>query len=396
MTADPAEELDFPPATPTPLAPAPVYERLRGSAPVVRVRLPNGDRAWLVTRHDDNRLLFADRRLSRRAAALPGAPRLRAAPLETRSITTLDPPEHTRIRKLVQAEFTTGRVERLRPRITEVTDELLDRMSASARPADLVAGLARPLPIAVISEFLGIPERDRTRFREWTEGYLGNDRTGIENAESRLKGYFADLIDRRRRSPGDDMFSVLATAPPEQRIDDEDLVVLGVTLLVAGFETVANQIATATVVLLRRPAGLRPLAERPGLVPSAVEELLRYTPVSVSGGTIRVAVDEVDIGGTRIRADEGVLPSIVSANRDDAVFADPDELRLDRDPNPHIAFGHGVHRCLGAQLARAELQVAFGRLSARMPGLRLAVPFTELDWNRTGMIRGPRAVPVTW
>lgn len=396
MTADPGPQIDFPPETPVPSEPAPVYAWLRRNRPVTRVRLPNGDRAWLVTRYRDNRRLFAEPALSRAAAAAPGAPRLRAAPLEHRSITTLDPPEHTRLRRLVLHAFTSGRVTALRPRIERFAGGLLEALVAAGPPADLVAGFARPLPIAVISELLGVPAEDRARFRGWSEDYLGHSAQRIEQAAARLKGYFADLLAHRRKEPGEDLLSSLVAMPADRRLPDEDLVVLGVTLLVAGFETVANQIASSAVVLLRRPELYRTLCRRPEILPSAVEELLRYTPVSVSGGTIRVATEDVEIAGVRIRAGEGVLPAIVSADRDPEVFDDPDTVDLTRSPNPHLAFGHGVHRCLGAQLARAELQVAFAALTRRLPGLRLAVPWQELRWRTEGMIRGPRALPVTW
>ncbi|WP_433336480.1 cytochrome P450 [Spirillospora sp. CA-294931] len=391
-----APEQVFPPATPEPLEPAPEYERLRRECPVARVRLPSGDHAWLVTGYRDNRALFADNTFSRAAATAPGAPRLRAAALETRSITVLDPPEHTRVRRLVLHAFTSARVERMRPGITRLAEDLLDAMVKGGRPADLVEAFARPLPIAVISELLGIPEGDRWRFRAWAEDYLGQSRERIERGGARLKAYFADLVEWRRAAPGDDLFSSLVTMPPQDRLDDEDLIVLGVTLLVAGFETVANEIACATVVLLRHPEQLRRLQDDPGLLPSAVEELLRFTPISVSGGTIRVALGDTELAGTPIRAGEGVLPAIVSADRDPEIFTDPDVLDLGRSPNPHIAFGHGIHRCLGAQLARAELQIAFATLLARLPGLRLAIPFEDLDWRKEGMIRGPRSLPVTW
>ncbi|MCP2341066.1 cytochrome P450 [Actinomadura rupiterrae] len=388
--------LGFPPATPEPLSPAPDYARLRDECPVAAVRLPSGDRAWLVTRYLDNRALLADPRLSRRAAAEPGAPRLRAAPLERRSLTTLDPPEHTRLRDLVLRAFTSGRVERLRPRLAATADALLAAMVEAGTSGDLVAGFARPLAISVIGDLLGVPADDRPRFREWTEDYLGASRTGIEDADARLKGYFGDLLARRRLAPGDDLFSSLAVRAPDAAADDADLVVLGLTLLVAGYETAANQIAAGTVVLLSEPARYRALRDRPELLETAVEELLRYTPVSVSGGTIRVATEDTEIGGTAVRAGEGVLPALVSANRDASVFDRPDELDLERSPNPHVAFGHGVHRCLGAQLARAELRAAFAALTRRMPDLRLTVPVEEIDWRREGMIRGPRVLPVAW
>ncbi|WP_283133372.1 cytochrome P450 [Rhizohabitans arisaemae] len=383
-------ELEFPLTAPVPLEPAPEFATLRRSCPVARVRLPSGDRAWLVTGYAGNRSLFADPLLSRAASAAEGAPRLRAAPLDPCALTTMDPPEHTRIRRTVMGAFTASRVEAMRPGVDALANTLLDDLRAAGPPGDLVAGYARPLSIAVIGELLGVPEGDRPRFRRWTEDHLGTSPEAIRAADAALRAYFTDLI---ADGGGDGLIGALAT---ENRLSRDELVSLGITLIVAGYETVANTIAAGTVVLLLRPPLFTRLRDHPGLVPSAVEELLRFTPISVSGGTIRVATGDTAIGDVPIRTGEAVLPATVSANRDAAVFPDPDVFDIARDPNPHIAFGHGIHRCLGAHLARMELQVAFGVLAARLPSLRLAAPLTDIPWRRNGMIRGPRELPVMW
>ncbi|MDL4774124.1 cytochrome P450 [Actinomadura xylanilytica] len=393
------EELRFPPRVPPGPDPAREYARLREHRPVARVRLPDGRPAWLASSYADNHRLLADARLSRAAAAREGAPRVRGIALEAGSITTMDPPEHTRLRRLIAGEFTAHRMRRFRPRIRAIAEELADAMAAAGPPADLVAGFAGPLPIRVISALLGVPEPDHDRFRGWADDYLGTTGTDpgtVLRAAERLRAYFAALVAARRTDPGDDLLSSLVTARDEDRLTERELVALGVTLLVAGYQTAAGLIAGSVQTLLDHPAQLAGLRGDPGLMPAAAEELLRYVAVSAGGGTIRVATRDLELGGTRIRAGEAVLPAITSANRDTAVFTDPDRLDLRRAPNPHLAFGHGVHRCLGAALARAELAVALSTLLERFPGLRYAEPGRRPEWRTGGMIRGPLALPVAW
>ncbi|WP_214410561.1 cytochrome P450 [Sphaerisporangium fuscum] len=400
--AEPAEknhELTFPPEIPVPYEPAPAFAGLRRSRPAVPVRLPTGDRAWLVTRHADNRRLLADPRLSRAAAAAPGAPRARAIPLERDSMTTMDPPEHTRLRGLVMRAFTARRVERLRPRVEDHVADLLDTMARDGAPGDIVSGFARPLAITVICELLGVPKEDREGFQSWTDTYLavtGRTPDAMREAGDRLKAFLRELVAAKRREPADDLLSELAAAEEDDRLSEAELVTLGVTLLVAGYETAANLISGAVFALLRHPDQLALLRRDRALMPRAVEELLRYVPLAVTGGTIRVAVADVELGGVVIKAGEAVLPATTSANRDAAVFDRPDGLDLTRDPNPHLAFGHGPHHCLGAQLARLELGAALAGLLARFPALRPAVDLEGISWTRAKMIRGPEALPVAW
>ncbi|GAA1774859.1 cytochrome P450 [Actinomadura chokoriensis] len=392
-------ELRFPPQVPPGPDPAREYVRLRERGSLARVRLPDGRPAWLASRYADNHRLLADERISRAAAAREGAPRVRGIALEAGSITTLDPPEHTRLRRLVAGEFTAHRMRRFRPRIAAIAGELADAMAAAGPPADLVARYAAPLPIRVICVLLGVPEPDHDRFRSWADDYLGTTGTDpetVRRAAERLRGYFGSLVAARRADPGDDLISALVTAREEDRLTEQELVALGVTLLVAGYQTAAGLIAGSVQTLLDRPGRLAELRADPELMPAAVEELLRYVAVSASGGTIRVATGDLDLGGTRVRAGEAVLPALTSANRDAAVFTDPDRLDLRRDPNPHLAFGHGAHRCLGAALARAELAVALGTLLERFPGLRHAEPGRPPEWRTGAMIRGPLALPVAW
>lgn len=386
---------DFPPATPPGPHPAPDLAILRETAPVVPVRLRSGQRAWLVTRYGANRRFLADPLFSRAAAAAAGAPRLRRTGLNRASITVMDPPEHTRIRRLVAAAFTKGRVERMRPRIELIADELVARLAAGGPPADIVTGLARPLSFLVICQLLGIPETDHARFHTWATAHLnGADSDGV--SANRLYDYLAEVIAAKREAPGEDLMSSLANASGPDRLSEEELVALGVTLLVSGLEPTSCLIAGSVQALLDDPEQLAALRASPELMTTAVEELLRYVPISVSGGTIRIATRPTRLGGRSIEAGQAVLPSTVSANRDPRVFADPDRLDLARSPNPHIAFGHGPHRCLGAHLARAELRAALTALLRHLPGLRPAVPGGQVPWRTAGMLRGPDRLPVTW
>ncbi|MFI6448794.1 cytochrome P450 [Kitasatospora sp. NPDC050543] len=396
-TEHPATPFPFP--TAEPWHPATEFDDLRAIDGLHRVALPTGDPAWIATRYEDNRRLLSDPRFSRAAAARAGAPRARRAALEARSLTTMDPPEHTRLRRIAMRAFSTGRINGLRPRIQQTTDRLLDALAAAGRGADLVATVARPLPVTVICELLGVPVADQEQFGAWSRVYLSvtaNSAEEIEGAAASLKGYLAQLIQEKRRQPGDDLLSDLANAAQEERLDEDELVTFGVTLLVAGVETVAHSISGGVLALLRHPEQWELLRERPELIEGSVDELVRYTPAAVSGGTVRVALEDVELGGTLVRAGEAVLPAVISADRDSTVFTDPDRLNVTRSPNPHIGFGHGPHRCLGAQLARAELAIAVGSLVARFPGLRLDVAVEDLEWDLRTMQRGPRALPVRW
>lgn len=392
-------ERHFPLPAPVPWQPAPEFEQLRREEPIAQVTLPTGNTAWLVTRYEENRAMLADARFSRAAAAGPGAPRARLVPLERGALTTLDPPEHTRLRRLVAQAFTMRRIAGLQPWIEQTASDLVTKAAAAGPPIDLVASLTRPLPITVICALLGVPPSDQERFRSWSETYLsltGRTASEITEAAESLRAYLADLVAAHRAEPADDLLSALVAAQDEERLTEDELITFGVTLLVAGFETAANQIAGALFALLRHPDELARLRDHPEIGPTAVEELLRYTPSAAAGGVIRVAVAPVELGGVTIQAGEAVLPALVSANRDEAVFEEPDRLDLTRGHNPHLTFGHGPHHCLGAQLARAELTSAVGAVVRLLPGVKLAVPETDIEWDSAKLLRGPRALPVTW
>ena len=386
--ADPAFQAD----------PHPVYARWRRDTPVRRVRLPNGVTAWLVTRYDDARQALTDPRLSKARpvgqateSALP--PPIGAA--VSRHMLSADPPDHTRLRRLVSGAFTARRIEALRPRIEEITDDLLAAMAGQDQ-VDLIDAFAFPLPIQVICELLGVPAADRDSFRTWSNtivaGSLARDR--LPGAMQAMVAYIRDLIAERRAHPGDDLLSGLIGVRDDQdRLSEDELSSMVFLLLIAGHETTVNLIGNGTYLLLDKRERWDRLRADPALLPSAIEEFLRFEgPVETA--TFRVAVEDLELGGTTIRAGDPVLVALLAADRDEQRFPDADEVRLDRGQNPHLAFGHGIHYCLGAPLARLEAQVAFGGLLSRFPDLRLAVPVGSLTWRPGLLLRGLERLPV--
>ncbi|MBA8825402.1 cytochrome P450 [Saccharopolyspora lacisalsi] len=377
----------------------PFYAELRKTEPLSRVQLPYGQPAWLATRYEDAKTVLADPRFSRAAAVDNDEPRLRSR-RPAGGILAMDPPEHTRLRKLVAKAFTVRRVERLRPRAQEIADELADGMLESGSPAELVEDFALPLPITVICELLGVPYEDRADFRDWSDAFLSTTKLTEQQVEDyidRFQNYMAGLIERRRQQPEDDLLSALVEARDEHdKLSEQELVELSVGILVAGHETTASQIPNFVYVLLTHPEQLEQLRQQPERVPEAVEELLRYVPLGVSAAFPRYALEDVELGGVLVRAGEPVVVGVASANRDEEVFSDPERFGLDHEAGPHIGFGHGPHHCLGAQLARMELQVALETLLARLPGLRFAVPEDEVPWKTGMIVRGPLSLPVAW
>ncbi|WCN79584.1 cytochrome P450 [Micromonospora sp. LH3U1] len=406
-SAQTTESRTVPPARPYPfsvpdrLVVDPTYGELRENEPMTRVKLPYGEEAWLATRYEDVRTVLGDVRFGRAPAVQRDEPRLTPRQQYT-GMLTMDPPDHTRLRRLVAKAFTARRVEALRPRTQEIADALVDDMVRLGPPADLVEHVATPLPIQVICELLGVPYADRDRFHTWSEAIVSTTSLPLEMIQEYLNnlwGYIGDLVAERRREPGiDDLLGALVRARDENedRLSETELVELAGGLLAAGHETTVTQIPNFIYVLLHNPDQLARLRADPSLVPAAVEELLRYVPLGVGSSFARYAKEDVEVGGVLVRAGEPVLGSLSSANRDGTVFADPDRLDLEREQNPHLGFGHGVHHCVGAQLARMELQVAVATLVTRLPGLRLAVPEAELEWKRGMLVRGLLGMPVAW
>ncbi|MGW0246350.1 cytochrome P450 [Nocardia goodfellowii] len=400
MTTD-FEVRQYPFGEPVRLDIDPLLARLRRTEPVARIQLPYGGEGWLVTRYDDVRLVLADPRFSRaRAVDREDLPRSTPEPPRGDSLLSMDPPEHTRLRKLVAKAFTSRRVEQLRPRAQQIVDEHLAAIAASGPPADLVRQLALPLPVTLICEMLGVPTEHQHRFRDFSDAILSTTaytRTQIAAARAELETYLAELIAQRRAEPADDLLGALVAARDnDDQLSETELVNLGLGLLIAGHETTANQIANFTYVLLTEPGHWDLLRREPDLVPRAVEELLRHVQLGSGGAFARIATEDVTLSGVTVRAGEAVFVNTQAANRDESVFAEPDELDLTRISNPHMAFGHGAHHCLGAQLARLELQVAMSSLLRGFPGLRLAVPLDEVPWKRGLLVRGPEELLVTW
>jgi cytochrome P450 len=381
--------------------PYPTLQQLREDQPVRRLDMPDGARVWLVSRYEDARQALGDPRLSKRPVPRGQLPGSGGSPIGHHMLNA-DPPDHTRLRRLVSAGFTARRVERLEPRIATITAELLDEM-AGRTEVDLVDAFAFPLPIQVICELLGIPVADRDSFRIWSNTIVSGGliadaaRMGqVRAAIGELVGYIRNLLVDKRSRPADDLLSALLDVREDtDRLTEDELVSMVFLMLIAGHETTVNLIANGVYLLLTHPEQLEQVRADPTLLGGAVEEFLRYeSPVQTS--TFRVTTEPVVYAGVEIPAGEPVLISLLSANRDQKVFTDADRLDVARREAGHIAFGHGVHFCIGAALARLEGRIAIGALLARFPRLRLAVPVEELQWRPGMLIRGLAELPVRY
>jgi cytochrome P450 len=372
------------------------YATAREADGMIRVRLPYGEPAWLATRYADARLVLGDARFSRALAAEHDAPRQMPVQ-QTSGILSMDPPDHTRLRTLVAKAFTVRRVEQLRPRVRDLAGRLVDDLMAAGQPADLVENFALPLPVAVICELLGVPVGDRPRFRVWSDAALSTSSlTAQESMANReeLREYMRGLIEAHRATPADDLMTALIEARDvRDRLTELELVDICIGVLVAGHETTASQIPNFVYVLLERPDQWTQLRENPDLIPAAVEELLRFVPLGAGASFPRYAKEDIEVGGVLVRAGEPVLVAVGAANRDALQFDSPGVLTFDRESTQHLGFGHGVHHCLGAPLARLELQEALRALLAKLPNLRVA---GDIAWKTEMLVRGPRTMPVGW
>ncbi|MFD7431542.1 cytochrome P450 [Streptomyces sp. NPDC059818] len=396
MTTTDIAPLAYPFNSPDGLQLSDAYERVRDQAGLLRVQLPYGEPAWLVTRYADARLVLGDQRFSRAAAASHDEPRQSEGQRDG-GILGMDPPDHTRLRSLVAKAFTVRQVEKLRPQVRELTAGLLDEMKKAGPPADLVDLFALPLPVAVICRMLGVPTEDRPRFRVWSDDALSTSSLTAEEfdaSRTELRSYMAGLIDSHRQEPQDDLMTALIEARDDgDRLSELELIDLCVAILVAGHETTASQIPNFVLTLLDHPDQLARLRAEPELVPHAVEELLRFVPLGSGAGQPRYATEDVEVGGTLVRAGSPVLVAVGAANRDALRFTAPGVLDIAREGSQHLGFGHGVHHCLGAPLARLELQEALSALIAHFPELRLA---GDVTWKSEMLVRGPRVMPVEW
>ena len=392
------EPVPYPFGAAVALEPHPRFAELRACEAPVRVTMPYGGDAWLVTRYEQARFVLSDPRFSRAAAAGANVPRGRPGFEPAGNLLCMDPPEHGRIRGLVAKAFTVRSVKQLRPRIQEIVDTLVDAISP---PVDFASAVAWELPVLVICELLGVPPADRRMVRECTEILVaaGGSVTPADVAEARgrLAGALKTLIAQRGEVPADDLLTALVAArDDEDRLTDNELLMLGVALLAGGHETTANLIGSFLVELLSDRERWTTLVVRPELIPAAVEELLRFVPLSTVADFARITREDLEIGGQAIRAGDAVLVQLDSANRDESVFASAEELDFARGVNHHVTFGFGVHHCVGAPLARLELNVLLTTLVRRLPDLRLAIRPEEIEWRGGGLMRGVAALPVTW
>ncbi len=413
-----------------PADPFPAYAHARAAGPVWRTALPSGRNVWVITRFTDAKAALADPRLStdgrrflRRWWGQPtqrqgGAPAGGSYPDATGPVgsgggtaeetgldvslaehmLSTDPPDHTRLRRLVSQAFTLTRVESLRPRVAEIASQLADRLEGR-READLVADFAFPLPIRVICELLGVPVADERRFQSWframiATGPIEETRPRAQSAAAEVAGYLSELIAAKRAVPGEDVISALVAARDgDQVLTEAELMSTVFLLLLAGHETTVNLIGNGVAALLTHPDQLALLHARPELVPAAVEELLRYDG-PVHHPMLRFTVEPLRVGSVTIPAGEIVLVALGAANRDPSRYPRAEDLDVTRDDGPHLGFGHGPHFCLGAALARVEGQVALSLVLDRFPGLRLGVPYGDLVWRDGIFLRGLEALPV--
>jgi cytochrome P450 len=386
-----------------PFSPPPALLALQAQAPLAKVRLWDGKTAWLVTRQDEQRALLGDARISRDTAR-PEYPHSSVAGRERgsveRSFIGMDDPEHARLRRMVTGRFAVKRVEALRPAIQRIVDDLIDRMLAGPKPVDLVQAFALPVPSLVICELLGVPYADHEFFQAVAATLVSRESSAeaAREASGKVLEYLERLVSDKLANPGDDLLSELASGHVRTgELTGREAASTGALLLIAGHATTANMIALGTLALLEHPGQLAALraAEAPNLVAGAVEELLRYLTI-IHFGLRRVALADIAIGDQTIRAGDGVIMAVDAGNRDAQAFVDPVRLDIQRDAGGHMAFGFGMHQCLGQPLARVELQVVYGTLYRRIPNLRLATDLQHVPFKHDQAIYGVDELPVTW
>ncbi len=386
--------------------PHPILAQMRNIAPLYRLnRREMGHIPWLLTRYDDCIKLTKDDRFTKNMFRRPSDEVVdnndmsrQAAATINRHMLTVDPPDHTRLRNLVHRAFIPRMIREMNGRIQQIANALIDNMQGKTQ-IDLIADYTFPLAITVIAELLGITSSDRAKFREWTQAIIidgtrgvGGDR--IATAALEFIMYFHQLFDERRSTPQEDLISgLLQVEEAGDKLSSEELISMVFLLLAAGHETTVNLLANGTLDLLKHPDQLQKLRQNPGLIDTAVEEMLRFNgPVGAT--TMRWALEDIEMHGQIIRSGDMVLASLLGANRDPEVFENPDVFDITRDPNPHIAFGNGIHYCLGAPLARMESLVAINTMLARLPNLALAVDPDALEWNETILLHSMTAMPV--
>ncbi|MGV9394338.1 cytochrome P450 [Streptomyces olivaceus] len=377
----------------------PVLAGLMREGPLTRVRLPHGEGwAWLATRYDDVRAITNDPRFGRAEVTKRQVTRL-APHFKPRpgSLAFADQPDHNRLRRAVAGAFTVGATRRLRPRAQRILDGLVDGVVREGPPADLVERVLEPFPITVVSEVMGVPAADRDRVHAWTRQIISTSggAEAAERAKQGLYGWITGTVRDRAGSDGEDVYSMLGAAVGRGEVGETEAVGLAGPLQIGG-EAVTHNVGQMLFLLLTRPELMTRMRERPEARGTALDELLRWISHRTSVGLARIALEDVDVRGTRIAAGDPVYVSYLAANRDPDVFPDPDRIDLDREPNPHLAYGNGHHFCTGAVLARMQTELLVDTLLERLPGLRLAVPAEQVAWRRKTMIRGPRTLPCAW
>ncbi|WP_405824917.1 cytochrome P450 [Streptomyces sp. NBC_01390] len=397
-THSPPLAFPAPKAAGCPFDPPPAVDRAHAKAPLTRVTLWDDSSAWLITGHQHVREVLGDPRFSAEATR-PGFPFLVAGVRELvrtmkPTFFRLDDPEHARLRRMLTPDFMTKKVQAMRPHIERLTEDLLDRMTDGRTTADLVSEFALPLPSVVICLLLGVPYEDHEFFQERSAALFSLEATAeeVRRSQEELIAYLAEIAEHKKREPDDSIISSLV-ARGELGVDE--IAATGRLLLVAGHETSANMIALSTLALLRHPEQLERLRRDPSLTMGAVEELLRHLTI-VHNGIPRVAAEDVTVGGHTIRAGEGVLCMVNTANRDEEVFPGGATLDIGRNARRHLAFGFGVHQCLGQGLARLEIEIALNALLRRLPDLRLAIPFEDVAFRHDMAIYGLGSLPVAW
>lgn len=387
-----SEALDFDPA---------LADLMHRGSPT-RIRLTYGDAdAWLVTGFEAVKQVTTDHRLSRAGIIGQDYPRMTPEPIVSpESINVMDPPHSSRVRHLASQAFTQSHVEAMRHRIVRLADQLLDEMEQAGSPTDLVRHLSNPLPQHTILDLLGIERPEWPRIEESVHQLLevgADTKAAAAEAKADLTAYFAKLVEQRRNSPGTDLISAMAAARDgEEQLDDRELAVMALMLALSGQDTATCEISNIVYLLLTRPELMEHLRRRPETLTDVLHEMLRYIPFRKGVGIPRVALEDMELDGVRIRAGDFVHVSYLTANRDPERFPDPDVIDLDRPSSPHMTFGWGGHRCIAMPLAMAELEVAIGRLVERFPGLRLAVPPEEVRWDTETIRRFPLELPVAW
>ncbi|MEU6082938.1 cytochrome P450 [Streptomyces sp. NPDC047108] len=395
-----AQSVTFPQDRTCPYHPPAAYQPLRENGPLARITLYDGRTAWSVTEHATARALLVDQRLSTDTTHqdFPSLNERFAVVRRSRRAALLgfDDPEHNTQRRKLIPSFSVRRIAEMRPRVQVVVDQLLDAMVDQGPPADLVSAFALPVPSMIICELLGVPYADHDFFEEQSRRLLrGPTPADAEDARELLRAYLGDLVEHKRREPGDGLLDdLIAQQIADGGFDREEMVDLASVLLIAGHETTANMISLGTFTLLQHPQQLDDLRADPSLLPAAVEELLRF--LSIADGMVRFATEDIEVAGGVIRAGDGVVFPTSIINRDAGAYASPDELDWHRSARHHVAFGFGIHQCLGQNLARMEMEIALGTLVRRFPGLRLAVPAATIPFKPGDTIQGMIELPVEW